>query len=407
MADKTILVIGGGLEAVEGIAQLKADGFFVAVCDGNDEAPGFGPADAAIVASIYHAEQCVPAIAEFHRNVRAIDGLIVLACDAPHVGARVAAAIDIPGLPVAVADRMVDKLAMKEQLQACGIAVPDFSSIKDLASLNALVGKWGKIVVKPVDSRGSKGVSVLDHTGDAAWAFDHAKAQSPSGRVMAERFVEGRQLSTESLVVDGVAHTIGLADRNYEFMARYAPFVIENGGDLPSDLPSATLDRVCDVLNAASVALELHSGPVKGDLVIDDKGGVFVIELAARLSGGHLCTFEIPFSTGVELVTLAGRLATGQAVTASDLAPRSNKSVCIRLLFPEQEGELKKVSGLAAASGSEGVLKMLVWAVEGMQCKLPTNSGGSLGMVITTADNRLEAQARAQKALDRIQLDIR
>ena len=40
---------------------------------------------------------------------------------------------------------------------------------------------------------------------------------------MAERFLDGPQVSTESLVIDGVAHTVGLADRNYEHLERFAP----------------------------------------------------------------------------------------------------------------------------------------------------------------------------------------
>lgn len=404
---KTILVIGGGLEAVEGVRQLQEDGFFVVVCDGNDKAPCFELADAAIVASIYHAEQCVPAVSDYHRSVRAIDGLIVLACDAPHVGARVCKEIGISGLEVAVADRMVNKLEMKEYLQAGNVCVPDFAAVQSVDQTRAYLHQWGKIVVKPVDSRGSKGVSILDEGGDADWAFGHALEFSPTQSVMVERFISGLQLSTEGLVVDGKAYTTGFADRNYELLEKFAPFVIENGGALPTCLPGETVQEICAILDQAAAALGIYSGPLKGDLVVDEDGKVYIIELAARLSGGHFCTFDIPYSTGVYLVPMAARLAVGLPVSEQDLTPKHEKQVCIRLLFPDQEGVIERVSGVERASNGHGVLKTIVWAKAGDECRLPTNSGGSLGVVIATGATRSDAQQNAEVAVGLIELDVR
>lgn len=403
---KAILVIGGGLEAVEGIRQLKESGFFTIVCDGDENAPCFALADATIVSSIYHAEECVPAVAKYHQGQRKIDGLIVLACDAPHVGARVAKEIGVPGLSVDVADRMVDKLQMKLWLQKGGVRVPDFAQVYNYEEVKDHLSKWKKIVVKPTDSRGSKGVTILDETGDAAWAFQYARSFSPSGHVMVERFISGLQLSTESLVVEGKAYTIGFADRNYEYLDRFAPFVIENGGDLPSKLARDSIDNICTILDQAARSVEIENGPLKGDLVIDDTGTVYIIELAARLSGGHFCTFDIPFSTGVELVTLAAKLATGFDVSEEDLAPKYQKNISIRLLFPDIEGEIISVSGVEEASASEGVLKVLVWAKKGMQSRLPTNSGGSLGVVIASGEDRHLAQQNALNGLGKIHLEV-
>ena len=55
----------------------------------------------------------------------------------------------------------------------------------------------------------------------------------------------------------------------------------------------------------------MRDGVVKGDIVIHD-GRPHVIELAARLSGGYLCTHEIPLSTGVDFVGCAIRIALGE-----------------------------------------------------------------------------------------------
>ena len=63
---------------------------------------------------------------------------------------------------------------------------------------------------------------------------------------MVEQYLDGPQVSTESIVIDGRCFTPGFSDRNYEYLERYAPFFIENGGDLPSHLPEETQAKVRD-----------------------------------------------------------------------------------------------------------------------------------------------------------------
>ena len=117
----------------------------------------------------------------------------------------------------------------------------------------------------------------------------------------------------ESIVIDGVCHTPGFSDRNYEYLERYAPFFIENGGDLPSHLPANIQDKVKELVGRAASALGVTDGTVKGDIVVH-RGEPYVIELAARLSGGFFCTREIPLNTGVDFIGAAIKLAFGETI---------------------------------------------------------------------------------------------
>ena len=71
---------------------------------------------------------------------------------------------------------------------------------------------------------------------------------------MVERFPFGPQVSTESLVVDGLSYTKGFSDRNYEFLGRYAPHIIENGGQLPSHLDDAAQQAVRGLVQEAALS---------------------------------------------------------------------------------------------------------------------------------------------------------
>ena len=126
-------------------------------------------------------------------------------------------------------------------------------------------------------------------------------------------------------MIGGRCFTPGFSDRNYEYLERYAPFFIENGGDLPSHLPPEIQDKVRDLVARAAAALGITDGTVKGDIVVH-KGEPYVIELAARLSGGFFCTREIPLNTGVDFIGAAIKVALGETVDEEELAAETRRA---------------------------------------------------------------------------------
>ena len=232
---KSLLIVSAGVEAVAGIQLAKSMGLRVVVSDMNPDAPGSAVADDHLLASTYDVQATVAAARAYHEQVRPLDGVMCIASDVPLTVASVAAALGLPGIPVESARLATDKLAMKQRFAADGVPIPWFSPVRSAAHLRELVAAQGlPLVIKPVDSRGSRGVLRLTPDVDLDWAYGVALGHSPTGRVMLERFLPGPQVSTESLVVDGVAYTPGFSDRNYEYLERYAPHIIEDGGQLPS-----------------------------------------------------------------------------------------------------------------------------------------------------------------------------
>ena len=213
------------------------------------QAPGFAYADSCIIADVYGADETAAAAARYSRKIRKIDGVICVAADAPVTAATVADRLGLPGISIDAAQTACDKLAMKERFAASGVPVPWFQEIATPQELQRIAIERGRdLVIKPVDSRGSRGVQRVAQVEDLAKAFFFARSHSPSERVMVEQYLSGPQVSTESVVVDGRCFTPGFSDRNYEYLERYAPFFIENGGDLPSHLPPAIQAKVKQVV---------------------------------------------------------------------------------------------------------------------------------------------------------------
>ena len=398
---KTLLFIGGGREALPGVRLARAMGYRVVVSDRNPQAPCFAEADDHIVASTFDVDASVTAAVDFHRHRSPIDGVMCLATDVPLTVASIAEALHLPGIPVEVARLAMDKLAMKIKFAGDGVPIPWFSSVESADHLRNLVAERDcLLVIKPVDSRGSRGVLRLEQGVDLEWAYGQAFDHSPTGRVMVEQFLSGPQVSTESIMLDGVAHTPGFSDRNYEFLDRYAPHFIENGGDLPSHLPQEQQDAVCRLMQRAALSLGVENGVVKGDIVVSN-GQPHVIELAARLSGGYFCTHEIPLNVGVSTVQAVIRLALGEPVDPADLRPRFRRGVAQRYLFPEP-GRVVAIRGVEAARHLPGVAEIVMNVGPGDVVGSPTDSNAAAGMLLATGETREEAVRRVSAAVDTI-----
>jgi len=274
---KTLLIVSGGIEAADAARRAKELGHYVVVSDRDPQAPGFAFADSCLIADVYGASETAAAAERFSRKIRKIDGVICVAADAPITTATVAQRLGLPGISVASAELACDKLAMKRRFAECGVPVPWFDEIATPQALQRVAIERGRdLVIKPVDSRGSRGVQRVAQVADLQSAYMLARSHSPSERVLVEQYLEGPQVSTESVVVDGRCFTPGFSDRNYEYLERYAPFFIENGGDLPSRLSPEIQQKVKDVVARAAAALGIVNGTVKGDIVVHN-GEPYVI----------------------------------------------------------------------------------------------------------------------------------
>ena len=402
---RTLLVVSGSAAAVPVIVAAQGLGLRVLVMDGDPAAPGFRCADGGVLANIDDPDGAVEA-ARACAGRRPIDGVLAVATDVPITVAAVADALGLPGIPLATARLAADKLATKNRLRACGVAVPWYAPVESVAALRLLTAQSGRaLVLKPVDSRGARGVVRLLPGVDLPWAFALATAESPTGRVMVEEFIDGPQVRTEAVVVGGRTTTVGCADRNFELLERFAPFVINNGGDLPTGLAAPTVVAIERLMAAAAAALGVRSGTMKADLGIGPTGPL-LIELGLRLSGGFLCTHEIPLATGVNVVEVAIRLALGDALAADALTPRWSRGVSQRYFFPSP-GTVVSIHGADEVALADGIAVLDVHLRAGATVRPTTSHVCRGGVVIAVGDTRADAVRRANLAAARVQIVTR
>ncbi len=402
---KTILIISGGTESIFGIKRAKELGYFVVVTDGNPNAPGFKYADECILASTYDIDETLKKVIKFDKEKRKINGVICIASDVPKTVAAISKYFNLKSVSMKVAEICSDKYEMKRFFKSRNIPIPWFKEISSVEDLkDHTFNSNSSFVIKPVDSRGSRGVLKISNKSDLINSYKYSLSFSKIGKVILEKFISGPQISTESIIINNKIHHVAFADRNYEYLERFSPNIIENGGQLPSQLSPTIINKTQRLIEKVSKALSIENGILKGDIVID-KNEPMVIEVAPRLSGGYFSTHEIPMSTGVDLLGLALKQAMGELDKDTLVKPIKNNAIVQRYWFPN-EGIVKSIDNV------EDFRKLLNVEYLEIRVKIgdkigPIDSHPSrAGVVITSGKNIEEAKYLAEKIVKQFKIVV-
>jgi biotin carboxylase len=405
---KTLLVLGAGIDQTYPIIVAQQSGLRVLAADSNPNAQGFSIADEVANVSNRDVDGLKALCDESARFGNSIEGILVMGTDIPDVAAELALYLKIPGPSIYTGKSTTDKFIMKEILSQNGIAVPWYALVENFDSLRNLMlkHKGNKFVIKPTDRSGARGVFVISpNMQDLEDLYNESIRESNSGKVIIEEFIDGDQISTESILWKGKAFTPGFVDRNYEMLDRFAPSVIENGGNHPSKIVGERRSNVERLVEAAARALGIINGVVKGDVVITNDGKPMIIEVAARLSGGDFSESLIPLGCGVNIVKEAIKVALGVSPNVNNLSDKWEQSVANRYFFGEP-GILKSIIGLDDVKRLPWLKKFEIWVKPGDEIKQIKFHADRLGVFIVCGDCYEETQERIQIIYNLVKFNI-
>jgi len=395
---EVILILNAGNEAVPGIKKAKKMGLKVVLADKNKFAPGFKYSDYQIYESIYNYQKLLRQVIKLNNNIIKINGVIAMGSDTPIAVAKIAKQLHLPGNSIKTSLLSTNKLLMKEKLQQGNINIPWYSEIRNLAHLKKIIKeKKGKFILKPVDSRGSRGVLQIDKNSKLHWCYEHSLKNSPKKKVMIERFLPGKQISTESIIHGKDSVTPGMIERNYEYLKKFKPYVIENGGQQPVNLSKEQIRKISEITVDAGRCLGVKYGTVKGDIVLY-RNKAYVIEIATRLSGGWMSSDQIPLGTGIDFLKLAINIALGKKLNFKSIKIKKKKNVVIRYFFPKF-GIIYKLNN--KIKKNKYIKKFMIMNKNYLERNI-TNHTQRLGFVIAVAKNKSKAILEAKKFMKEV-----
>ena len=168
-------------------------------------------------------------------------------------------------------------------------------------------------------------------------------------------------MTVNAFSLDGRFHPLTVTDR---VRADPPAFGVALAHVWPSALAPAHVGAAVEAAREAAAALGIENGPTYTQVVVGSQGAK-VVELAARLGGGHdaeLCEAAL----GVDLNELALAAALGEPIPPQVLAPLEPAGGAVTRFLTAPPGELRAVEGVDEALAVEGVARVRIYRDAGL-----------------------------------------
>ncbi|WP_227938632.1 ATP-grasp domain-containing protein [Alkalihalobacillus deserti] len=397
MVNKKIMILGASILQLPAILKSKSMGLQVIAVDMDKNAIGFKHSDVCLNISTVDIPKVIQAAKEFE-----INGIFTLASDKPmRTVAAVSEELNIIGINRETAINVTNKAEMRKVLREKDVPVPAFFKIETWSEyISAVKSFKNRFIVKPADNSGSRGIFLIEDINNKeniAYAFNYSKENSHSGEIVVEEFMNGREVSVETLSFDGNNHIIAITDK----VTTGPPKFVEMGHSIPSQLSNQTKAEIEKVVSEALNAVGLTTGPSHTEVIITEDGPK-IVELGARLGGDNITTHLVPLSTGVDMVRCCIEIAMGKKPF---LNSRVEMGSAIQY-FNQGEGIIRNIKGLDDAKKIPGVEE--IYFMKNINDKVVeiSSSVDRLGYVIAKANTATEAIDVCEKARKRLYIDI-
>lgn len=154
------------------------------------------------------------------------------------------------------------------------------------------------LIIKPTDSSCSNGVTKVSCKDELPKAINRAMKASESREILIEEYIEGREISVESISFHGHHYVLVITDKE----TTGAPFFVEIAHHQPSNLPSEIQIKVKKYVINILDALEIKNGASHAEFKIDANNNIYFIEIGARGGGDYISYDLVRLSTGYDFV---------------------------------------------------------------------------------------------------------
>lgn len=318
---KKLLLLGGSAQQIVAIETAKRLGYETVLCDFLPDNPGQYHADKFYMVSTTD-KNAVLEVAEKEK----INGILAYASDpAAPTAAYVAEKLGLPGSPYESVNILCNKDQFRTFLAEHGFCTPKAKGYGNVASAldDIQTGVFRlPVIVKPVDSSGSKGVGRIDSCKEAHDALTYAMSFSREKRLIVEEYVDmfGYQVAGDGLSVDGKLVFRYFANDHFN-PACVNPFV-PISASFPYNMPSNVHDKIHDEIQRLITLLGMRTTTYNFDIRIDEQYNVYLMEIAPR-DGGNYIPQVIRYATGVDLVEYSVKAAMGEPINVNEFGKAS------------------------------------------------------------------------------------
>lgn len=322
---KKIMVLAGGNDQAALIDELRRqlDGHVhIILVDMNPKAKAVPSADLFLPISTMDREAVLQSAKEHE-----ID-MIITACGDQPMSTMTYVSQQL-GLPCYLSSQLVKDLTnkkyMKHRMIECDIPTSKFFTANSPHEVNhdKLTDLNFPIVIKPVDSNGSKGVKKVNNHHELQRHIPEAFKYSISGDIILEEFNEGPELSIDVYVENGIAKVLSVIELD-KIRENTDSFTIVQSHYPPSF--DINMEEVSTIAQKIALGFNLDNTPLLIQ-AIHTKNGLKVIEFSARMGGGSKFK-SIMHYTGVDIMKVYVEMILGKKPSVKPKKNIKHGSMC-------------------------------------------------------------------------------
>ena len=401
---RSILLLGGSRHQVPAIETAKRLGYRTVLCDYLPDNPGQFVADAFYQESTTDRELML-SIA----RAEGVSGVISFGSDvAAPTASYVAESLGLPSNPLASVEVLSEKSLFRPYLASHGFNCPQAAVVDEGAGADQLVqiveGMRYPVVLKPTDSSGSRGVSVLRGPDPSAFAaaLGYAREFSRNGTLILEEYIEygfPRLIGGDVFVVDGEVRFWGLMScLRDEGLAALVPV----GKAYPTGLDDARLESVKHEIQRLVTSLGMRFGEMNVEVIVSADDRPYILELGGR-AGGNMIPLQLKDVSGIDLVEASVRCAMGDGPV--DVSFEGNdKAMATSVLHARRSGTFRGIT--YAPEFKDHVYREMVYVEPGDRVERLTYGSNAIGVAFLDFDDQDEMYDLLSRAPELVTVEV-
>ena len=376
---KKILLLGGSAQQIIAIKTAKKHGFYTVLCDFLPDNPGQHEADKFYLVSTTDKEAVLEVATKEN-----VDGILAYASDpAAPTAAYVAEKLGLPTNPYKSVETLCNKDKFRVFLKENGFNAPVSKGYSDNDVDTSLFSL--PVIVKPVDSSGSKGATVLRDWSNLQKASDFAFSYSRSHRIIVEEYIEKKHkylIGGDIFVYDGKVILWGLLNCHRDINVNP---LVPVGKSYPLLLDEQDKAEVQKTLQNMINRLGICFGSVNVEIVVDKFGKVWPIDVGPR-AGGNMIPDLLGLIFGVDVVEMAVLTAMGE--TIENKVHKGIPYYATHNLHTNKNGVYKTIK--FSKELEKRIIKKYLYKNTGDKIEYFDNAAKALGIIFMKFDNKLE-----------------
>lgn len=363
--------MGASKPQVPGIKAAKRTGLYTVATDISETAEGAKHADLHVKISATDVDKLLNLAHEINEKYQLV-GCYGIADYAYEAIGVINEEFGLPGCNREVYARAANKDISKKMWQKNGLPTADALSITE----NDSIHKFSEIikrqlslpvVVKPVNSFNSRGITVLESLNELELEAAVNRGLRQSNKVMVEEFIKGKHVNIDVLMLEGKGLSVSCTERSFYG----TPGNLSSWGLQPAGISEATRAELYDLAVEAATCLGLITGPITADIILSE-GKPKLLELSPH----YHSLFTNTIRDGGASIEAWFRYLSDMPINKNEFLNHSNAGAYIYLIGSKRQVEeiMNVISGQVKIvdtdirNFSEGRCLKIVW-LKGRNCK--------------------------------------